>query len=51
MNVKAFDKSMKAQQDGEKKADCPYVPETSQHQEWLSGYEVMVLSDESHESR
>ena len=41
--VKAFDEGMKAQQDGKKKSDCPY-PSGDKRQEWLDGFEVMVLS-------
>lgn len=41
--VKAFDEGMKAHQEGKKKSDCPY-PSGDKRQEWIDGFEVMVLS-------
>ena len=46
-SVKAFDEGMAAQQDGKKRSDCPYAPDTSKRREWVKGFEVMVLFDEN----
>jgi ribosome modulation factor len=48
-NVKAFDEGMEAWQNGKSKSDCPYDEDTRKHEEWIDGYEVMVLSDDSSE--
>ena len=46
-SVRAFDEGMAAQQDGKKRSDCPYAPDTSKRREWVKGFEVMVPFDEN----
>jgi ribosome modulation factor len=44
-NVKAFNEGMAAQERGEERKDCPYAIGTAERQEWIDGYEVVILAD------
>lgn len=48
-NVKAFDEGMEAWQNGKSKSDCSYEEDTRKHEDWIDGYEVIVLFNDSSE--